>query len=480
MTPRRNLVDAVHVTVRPTIQTHVLASGKRYRVKWVVAGADKTRSFERLGLAEEFQADLRSAMSGRRREEFDRTTGLPLSMLLPETGISFLDLAVELVAAEWTRWSPANRRARVDALSDLAAEFVSPGRGKPSRELLRRWARDHVLPPEGKRMEIRELRLELEKRVVSVLEQQKAGEWLIAHSRPVSELADLLVVEQLLNAVSVSPQGSTYGPDTQQRQRSSVSLVCALAVKRKELATNPVRDTRRSIDDEAEEVDPAFVPTPAQARALVAEVAQVSPVAQMQYCAFLTLLWTTGMRPSEASGILNNSDLVLPSEPGAWGRVTLRRPTVATGARWTTAGTVHEDRDRLKARKRKATRLVLLPPEAVDALRGRIEDAEVKRGERLFTNSHGSPINPSAMSGVWRKARLRAFPDGEFASLRVYDLRHTAASVMLNAGVPVPRVAQQLGNSPATLMRVYARLMSTDDKVFMDSLDRALGEAGGR
>ena len=38
----------------------------------------------------------------------------------------------------------------------------------------------------------------------------------------------------------------------------------------------------------------------------------------------------------------------------------------------------------------------------------------------------------------------------------VYDLRHSAATMMLRAGVPAAEVARRLGHSVDVLLRVYA------------------------
>ena len=469
------LVDAVHVQLRPSIVRRQATSGPRHLVKWKVGKADRTRSFTSRDEARAFHLDLASAL--RRRDSFDRASGLPESMLLAAPSETVLDLACELVEREWADWAPGNRVARVDALAVLCAVLVSENKGRPDQSLMRRWARDKELPPVGRRTPCVEE--DIAGVVRSTAEQERAADWMIAHSLPVSALADTLLVENALRQASVRPDGKLYSSDTRQKARTSLSLLCDLAVKKKLLVTNPVRDTKRRVDDAAEEVDPTTVPTPEQARALVEAACAVSPCARKQYGAYLTLLWTTGMRPSEASGLHRTSDLVLPES--GWGQVTLRSPMVHPGARWTTSGTSrHEDRDRLKARRRGKTRTVNLPPETVAALRAHIEDNEVESGSRLFTNSNGKPIDPSSMSKVWRKARERAFDHDRFSTLTVYQLRHCAASTMLRAGIPVPRVAQELGNSPATLMRVYARVMDTDDTAFRSAMAQALTDEGRR
>lgn len=59
-------------------------------------------------------------------------------------------------------------------------------------------------------------------------------------------------------------------------------------------------------------------------------------------------------------------------------------------------------------------------------------------------------------------------------SFRVYDLRHTYASLLLSAGVPLLYVSQQLVHTnPDTSLRYYARWIPTGDQRYIDILDTA-------
>ena len=44
-----------------------------------------------------------------------------------------------------------------------------------------------------------------------------------------------------------------------------------------------------------------------------------------------------------------------------------------------------------------------------------------------------------------------------FAKLRFHDLRGSIATLLLDAGQPVHKVASRLGHDPATLLRAYAK-----------------------
>src|ERR1700746_1131189 len=62
---------------------------------------------------------------------------------------------------------------------------------------------------------------------------------------------------------------------------------------------------------------------------------------------------------------------------------------------------------------------------------------------------------------------------------RVYDLRHTFATMLLARGVPITYVAAQLGHAkPTTTLQWYAHWLPRNDKNFVDSLDRSVDKFG--
>jgi integrase len=59
----------------------------------------------------------------------------------------------------------------------------------------------------------------------------------------------------------------------------------------------------------------------------------------------------------------------------------------------------------------------------------------------------------------------------------LHDARHTAATLLLRAGVPVKVVSQRLGHADvAVTMRVYQHVTRQDDQVAADAVARALGQ----
>jgi hypothetical protein len=100
--------------------------------------------------------------------------------------------------------------------------------------------------------------------------------------------------------------------------------------------------------------------------------------------------------------------------------------------------------------------------------------AEVlKRGwgepEWLFPSEAGRPMDEAKVSRVFRLVLKRA----GLPAFRLYDLRHTFASLLLAAGAPITYVAAQLGHAnPTTTLRFYARWIPSREQRWVEVLDR--------
>jgi integrase len=89
--------------------------------------------------------------------------------------------------------------------------------------------------------------------------------------------------------------------------------------------------------------------------------------------------------------------------------------------------------------------------------------------ERVFSGRTGGPIQEDGFrNNVWapllRRATLRY--------RKPHTLRHTYASMLIEAGEPLTYVQQQLGHhSPAFTLRVYGHLLPRGDRRAVDALD---------
>jgi integrase len=77
-------------------------------------------------------------------------------------------------------------------------------------------------------------------------------------------------------------------------------------------------------------------------------------------------------------------------------------------------------------------------------------------------------MDPANVAKVFRASLKRA----KLPNFRLYDLRHTAASLLLNRCAPITFVAAMLGHSkPTTTLAFYAHQIPSTGRSFADLLD---------
>ena len=86
----------------------------------------------------------------------------------------------------------------------------------------------------------------------------------------------------------------------------------------------------------------------------------------------------------------------------------------------------------------------------------------------LFPNNQGRLYEERHLRHVFHRVLHRA----KLPSFRVYDLRHSFASLLLSSNVPLLYVSKQLGHAnPTTTLRYYALWIPTGDQRYVDVLD---------
>lgn len=146
-----------------------------------------------------------------------------------------------------------------------------------------------------------------------------------------------------------------------------------------------------------------------------------------------------------------------------WSSVDLRAATISVTGRRTRVG--YEMVHRAGTKTAAGSRVVDLDAATVTALKAwkKAQDAErrawgpayVETGY-VFTAENGEPIHADHVAN--RFARLVAGVKGP--AIRFHDLRHTHATLLLKAGVPVHVVAQRLGHSsPALTLSIYSHVL---------------------
>ncbi len=165
-----------------------------------------------------------------------------------------------------------------------------------------------------------------------------------------------------------------------------------------------------------------------------------------RYGEVLALAVTTGMRPSEY--------LALQWQDIDWtcGTVTVRRMLEKGSGGWKFAET----------KRARSRRVIKLQSWVVRLLRD-LHDLQLARsilspaaaGQVVKTDS-GQPINSDHLARQFKRILRQA----GLPVMRLYDLRHTAATLALAAGVPAKVVSEQLGHaSSAFTLDVYSHVL---------------------
>lgn len=192
------------------------------------------------------------------------------------------------------------------------------------------------------------------------------------------------------------------------------------------------------------------------------EVARLLHAAGARWVPFVTLALTLGARRGELLAL-------------RWSNIDAENATV------TIASSLSQTRDgvSLKGTKTDRTRTIPLSRPALEALgRQRAMQAtdKLRAGEFyhdvgfVFADELGACISPMAATNAYARIAMKA----QLSSTRLHDLRHTAATTMLLAGVDVATTAGVLGHStPTTTLGVYAHVLGEAKRKATDRLGDA-------
>ena len=166
--------------------------------------------------------------------------------------------------------------------------------------------------------------------------------------------------------------------------------------------------------------------------------------------ALWVVLLNTGVRRGEALG-LRRQDVHLD-------RAT---PTIDIRQQWAKAGNHGANFRSLKGKARH-WRTIELDPETADALRTHLEAQGFERRRDdyddhglVFCAPDGTPHDPDVTS---RRFKALVASCGQVKAIRFHDMRHTHATLLLEAGEAMDYVAVRLGDRIDTVERVYAHV----------------------
>ena len=114
-------------------------------------------------------------------------------------------------------------------------------------------------------------------------------------------------------------------------------------------------------------------------------------------------------------------------------------------------------------------RTVSISAAVVDALVARVAGRD--REELLFTSPTGLTVRTRNFRRTWLKIITRAGLEG----LRIHDLRHTHAAMLISAGKPLTAVQRRLGHSSiAVTSDLYGHLRDEVDEGILAAIEEAL------
>ncbi|MGW5180382.1 tyrosine-type recombinase/integrase, partial [Streptomyces sp. NPDC004082] len=302
--------------------------------------------------------------------------------------------------------------------------------------------------------------------------------WIAKASRPLNDLADPVTTREVLDSFKIRLDGKSAAAETVRRKRRTFVNALHYAVDLGEFRENPLTAVRWQKPKVSSEVDPRVVVNPQQARSLLYAVSYVGGYRRARgrrLVGLFACMYFAGLRPAEAIG-LAEADLTLPEQ--GWGTALLHRTRPSVGKQWTDSGESHDDRG-LKNRPAEDVRRVPIPPQLVAILSEHLDTFGAAADGRLFYSEGGGVVASSTYSRAWQEARTLAFPPATVASplaRRPYDLRHSALSTWLNAGVDPTEVAERAGNSVEVLLGRYAKCLDGRQEVANRRIEDLLRE----
>ena len=433
-----------------------------YDVRFVVDGYEFRRGFDQRGWAEGFVRQLNEGYA--LGQPFDPHTrrfvddgGSPTA-----AEVTVFEHFKRYVAERWMQWEPATRSGAQPPLARACLHLVREG--APTLCVSETLQADAYLrgvaftiPANGGLPE----------------DQPRWAAWFDTWSLPMTDVTDDHL-QQFLAAVQSARLDGTprqLAPSSVARTRAVVRAAFTHARKRRLIEWDPWDGVLPIPLKDAEAVDPDHVMSPAQVMALAKACGDVAD----QWAAFIILMGFCGLRIGETVD-LRVRDLV--RADGTLNRVTPRGSHSAVANRFFYEG---EGRRRpLKGRGPKAGRTIPIPRQVTAPVQRHLDAISRRPNSRAFANGAGNPINLSNFyRDVWRPARAKVFgSEDPLRDVTPHDLRHSAITNWLNAGVPLKTVQHWSGHKTlSVLLDIYAGVMSGDDDLARGRVEGLLAAA---
>jgi len=144
------------------------------------------------------------------------------------------------------------------------------------------------------------------------------------------------------------------------------------------------------------------------------------------------------------------------------------------------------DKPEIKSTKtKKSARLISLPKTVMDELKFYVKYLEKEKEKMgaayeqehqwLFCNEYGHHLYPTTPSKWW----ARFVKNAGVRHIRLHDLRHTSATLLINQGVHAKIISERLGHADIGItMDTYGHALRTADKTTAEKLDAIFTKKG--
>jgi integrase len=120
----------------------------------------------------------------------------------------------------------------------------------------------------------------------------------------------------------------------------------------------------------------------------------------------------------------------------------------------------------VKGTKTGQVRAVVLPPEALEALRDHMAGTAALPSAPLFFHPNGRPLTHEHVRSAWDAARLRAgLPDYHW-----HDLRHAGLTWYAQAGATLREIMQRGGHKTSSAALIYQHAAETREQMLAGRL----------
>lgn len=100
-----------------------------------------------------------------------------------------------------------------------------------------------------------------------------------------------------------------------------------------------------------------------------------------------------------------------------------------------------------------------------------LSEDNINSRTRLFTNADGSLLNPNSVTKYYHNF-IQTY---DLPKSTVHSLRHTNASLMIAAGVPITTISARLGHSNSEItLRCYAHQLSSENKKAAKAIEKMI------